>query len=76
MHEQIKRVVARVFRVDPAEIPDDARSDQVEGWDSLHHLELMLALELEFGVRIPTERMIELTSLPAIEEFVAGAAAA
>ena len=34
----------------------------------------MLALETEFGVRIPTETMLELTSLPAIERFVAAAA--
>lgn len=70
MHERVKRVVGSVLRVDPAEIPDEARSDEVAGWDSLHHLEVMLALEAEFGVRIPAQAMVELTSLPAIARFV------
>jgi len=74
VHERVKRVVGSVLRLDPAEIPDEARSDDVTGWDSLRHLELMLALEAEFGVRIPAETMLELTSLPAIERFVADAA--
>jgi acyl carrier protein len=38
------------------------------GWDSLRHLELMLELEMCFGVRIPAEEMPELTSIGAIEE--------
>jgi acyl carrier protein len=63
-----------VFRVDPQAIPDDARSEQLPGWDSLRHLELMLALESEFGVRIPSETMLDLTTLPAIERFVQDAA--
>jgi acyl carrier protein len=59
-----------VFRVDPKTIPDEARSEELPGWDSLRHLELMLALESEFGVRIPSEAMLELTTLPEIERFV------
>ena len=74
MHERVKRVVGAVLRLDPDAIPDDATSEQVPGWDSLRHLEVMLALETEFGVRIPAETMLELTSLPAIERFVAAAA--
>ena len=74
MHERVKHVVASVLGVDPATIPDDARSEDLAGWDSLRHLELMLALEAEFGVRIPAEAMLELTSLPAIERFFAAAA--
>jgi acyl carrier protein len=74
VHDRVKRVVGSVLRVDPAGIADDARSEDVPGWDSLRHLELMLALETEFGVRIPAETMLELTSLPAIERFVAAAA--
>jgi acyl carrier protein len=69
--ELAKRVVGEVLRLDPSQIPDDASSEDLPGWDSLTHLELMLALEAELGVRISAERMLELTSLPAIERFVA-----
>jgi acyl carrier protein len=75
VRERTKRIVASVLRLDPAVIADDARSEDVAGWDSLAQIEIMLALERELGVRIPAEAMLELTSLPAIAEFVDGAAA-
>lgn len=70
MRERIQRVMAETFRVSPDTIGGDASIETVPGWDSLHHLELMLALEIEFGVRISTDTMMELLTLPAIEEFV------
>jgi acyl carrier protein len=70
VRERVKRVMGTVFRVDPETIPDEARSEELPGWDSLQHLELMLALETEFGVAISSETMLELTTLPAIERFV------
>ena len=52
MQNRIRDIAADVFGVPAAELPDDASNETVPGWDSLHHLELMLALEMEFGVQI------------------------
>ena len=74
MRERIKRVMARIFGVPIAAVPDDADVNGFAQWDSLRHLELMVALEMEFGVRISSEAMVELLSLEAIEEYVRGQA--
>jgi acyl carrier protein len=66
----VKGVMAATFHVPAEQIPDDATPENVKGWDSLGHIELMLALEMEFGVPLPTERIIELVSLEAIEGFL------
>jgi acyl carrier protein len=71
MHDRLRRVFAETFEVDPAAIPEDASIETLDGWDSLRQLELMLALELEFGVHLPSEAMLELTSAQAIEDFLA-----
>jgi acyl carrier protein len=68
--------MAATFRASAAQIPDDANPQNVPGWDSLGHLELMLALEMEFGVPLPTEAIIDLVSLEAIEGFLSGQVAA
>jgi acyl carrier protein len=68
--------MAETFRVPLDEIPDGATPENVAGWDSLGHIELMLAVEMEFGVPLPTETIIELVSLDAIEGFLSGNAAA
>lgn len=67
---RLRHAIARVAELSPDAIADDARVEQLPDWDSLRQLELMLELEAEFGVRIPSEDMLALTSLPAIEAFL------
>ena len=70
MREHIKEVMAGVFDVSPEQIPEDADTETFAAWDSLAHMQLMLALESEFGVSIPSETMLELLSLEEIEAFL------
>jgi acyl carrier protein len=76
MHERLRRVFAETFQIDASAIPDDASIDTLDGWDSLRQLELMLAIELEFGVHFPADAMLDLTSADAIEAFLAERGAA
>jgi acyl carrier protein len=76
IREKVKRVMAATFRISAGQIPDNATPENVSGWDSLGHIELMLALEMEFGVPLPTEAIIDLVSLEAIEGFLSGHATA
>ncbi len=71
MRERIRRVIAETFRLSPDTVGDDAAMLTVPGWDSLGHLELMLALEMEFGVRIAMEDMAALASRAEIERYLA-----
>jgi acyl carrier protein len=68
MRDRIRHTMAGVWNVPAAEIPEDADATSLPGWDSMRHLELMLELEMNFGVRIPAEEMPELISIGAIEE--------
>ena len=68
MRDRVRSTIANVWNVPPGEIPENADSASLAGWDSLRHLELMLELEMSFGVRIPAEEVPELTSVGAIEE--------
>jgi acyl carrier protein len=68
MRDRVRQTIASVWSVPEDEIPEDADAMSLQGWDSLRHLELMLELEMSFGVRIPAEEVPELTSIAAIEE--------
>lgn len=70
MRDQIKAVLAEVFGLPVAAIPDDAAAESLPGWDSLHHLEIMLGIEIEFGVQVSAEVMPGLLSLEAIERYL------
>jgi acyl carrier protein len=62
--------MGELFECAPDEIPEDADPDTLEGWDSLRQIELMVALEGEFGVRIPMEAMLELVTLAQIDDYM------
>ena len=61
-------VLASVIGIDPALLPETASMQTVEGWDSLAHVHLIMALEAEFGISFGLEQALHLTSLPAIQE--------
>ena len=62
-------VVAQVLGIDPTVLNARSRPNNTEGWDSLRHIEVMLAIETAFEVRLT---MMELTSLRDLGD-VAGA---
>ncbi len=66
MEERIKRVMANVLGVDAAEINEDSSPDTIANWDSLRHMNLILALEQEFGITIGDEEVSTLISYPLI----------
>ncbi len=70
MHNRIREIAADVFGIPADDLPADASAETVSGWDSLHHLELMLAIEMEFGIAISSEAMPALLSIEAIEEHL------
>ncbi len=63
----LKQVLADVFGVDASTITDDASVDSVEKWDSLNHLNLVLALEERFNVSLTEEQIIEMLNYPLVK---------
>jgi acyl carrier protein len=62
--DKLKNVIATVLNVDVSRIDANASSDTIESWDSLRHMNLVLALEDEFGVSLPDEEAANATSYP------------
>jgi acyl carrier protein len=67
---KIKYVMSAVFEIPVESIKNDASSDNIENWDSLRHLNLILALEEEFGVSIPDEEVGNLVNYRLIEMVI------
>jgi acyl carrier protein len=65
--DALKQVMATMLNVDAASIGPDASMDTIPSWDSLRHMNLVLALEEEFNVQIPDEDAGNITSYKLIK---------
>ena len=73
MPERLEEVMAEALRVSPSAVTDTLAVNAIPQWDSLAHVELMIALERAYGVSIDENRMLELVSVRAIRDFLAHA---
>ena len=62
--------MVEILQVPEDKITPDLKQEDLEGWDSLQHLNLMLALEQEFGVTLDVDDLSTLTSVPAILKYL------
>ncbi|NCS87324.1 MAG: acyl carrier protein [Ignavibacteria bacterium] len=51
IYSQLNDVFKEVFNKNDLEINDDTSADQIEEWDSLQHLILMITVEKKFGIK-------------------------
>lgn len=58
--------MADIFSCDPHEITPDASPDTLKVWDSMKTLDLVLAIEQETGLELPTDHLEEMISVPAL----------
>lgn len=65
--ERIKDVMSAVFEIDADSINEESSRDTVDGWESIKHLDLIVALEEEFGVAIPLEEVGNMTNFKYIK---------
>ena len=63
----LKQVMATLLDVDITAIDPEASMDTIPTWDSLRHMNLVLALEEEFKVTIPDEDAGNITSYKLIK---------
>ena len=63
----LREIVADVLEISPEEVRPDLSSASVESWDSFRHLQLILAIESEFGVQFDPQQIPELTTVASIE---------
>ncbi len=51
IYERLNTVFREVFDDDTIEVGPETTSDDIEDWDSLEHINLVAAVEQEFGIK-------------------------
>ena len=70
--DEARRLLAGALHVAPEEIADDAAIGSVEAWDSIAHVNLMMAVEERLGRTLDPLETIEAASMPGLAKLLAG----
>lgn len=62
--------MAAVLGVPSECLADDASPETISEWDSMSHLNLVMALESEFGISVSADDVLELRSVAAIRRLL------
>jgi acyl carrier protein len=65
--EKLKKIIGSVFNIDASSVNNETSPDTVESWDSLNHLNLVLALEEGFDVSFTEEQTVEILNFELIK---------
>ena len=68
LKDDIMKIVSRVMEVPVEKLDKNSSMDTVEKWDSLRHMNLVLALEEEFDISFTDEEIVEMLSVEIIIE--------
>lgn len=66
----VRRIAADLFDIPLEQILPHSSPATIENWDSLHHLNLVLGLEGEFGVQFSPEEIAKMQNVESIASLV------
>ena len=66
----IKKIMSIIFDEDIVNISDDVEPLKIDQWDSINHLQLIVALEEEFEIKFSDDELTELLNLPLINNII------
>ena len=74
-HEEIMEIVQRIFRDvfddDSLVITDTTNSSDIEDWDSLEHISLVVSMEKEFNLKFDLKEVNALANVGEMVDLIA-----
>lgn len=68
--ETIVKIVKETFNLGDEQVEDSWTSDDIVGWDSIGHLNLVMDIEKEFGVKLEIEDYFQINSVGDIRKVL------
>ena len=58
--ERVREIISEFLQVPAGEIGDDFSPEHTSAWSSMKHMEIVMALETEYGIRFDAEEIPKL----------------
>ena len=74
--DELRTLAADILEVEPAELNESSSPETVDSWDSVQHLNLILAIEEQYDIQLDPEEIGGISNLGGLAELVDKAKAA
>jgi acyl carrier protein len=68
--EQVRAIASDVFGVPVDRLSAGSSPESVENWDSMQHLNLVLAIEEKFGIQLDPDEIEQMKNIGAVAALV------
>ncbi|MDP4175237.1 MAG: acyl carrier protein [Bacteroidota bacterium] len=68
--EKLKNTIISSLDIDDFDLKDDTTADEVPGWDSLSHVNVILDIEKEFKIRFKSIEVLKLKNIGDLQKLV------
>jgi acyl carrier protein len=70
LHERLEEVFRQVFDNENLKLADDMIAPDIEGWDSVTHINLMFGIEQAFGGRFNGNELADMKNIGELKRFL------
>jgi acyl carrier protein len=70
LHDQLQELFRQVFNDDELLLTDETTVNDIPGWDSVAHLNLMFSIEERFGVMFSGNDLAEFKDIGELKQFL------
>ena len=67
---ELKKTILEALSLDDWEFEDQTTASQVPGWDSLSHINVIVAVERQFKLRFSTPEVLRLKSVGDLQRLI------
>lgn len=68
--DRLKKTILKELKLDDFDFNENTTADQVPGWDSLTHLNVILAIEKEFEIRFNPYELLKLKNIGELQKLI------
>ena len=68
--ERLNKVFQEVFDDETIEVNDETTSEDIDDWDSFEHINLIVAVEEEFSIKIPMGKVVTMKNVGEMADII------
>lgn len=68
--DQLKKVILNVLELEDFDMKDETTADQVPGWDSLNHINVILAIEKEYNLKFKGIEILKIKNIGELQQLI------